>query len=221
MGVTAISGLCEGPIIPCGTEVNFNPISEDQGRVHQFGTKVLPGRFIGYALNAEGSWTGDLVKVDTKNMQTIPPSEIHAKRFKSKEWTFKTETEFVFPCRTGEILHEGQPLSAALYKAGGDFRRDYWNTVGDTSLSEPWIGVTRFELLNKDPPEGQRWVQGRLTKKQVTAGPGLIWQEDWSSTMSRSSQGKAINQWAEDKNKVGRSERATMQPLCSGRRACP
>ena len=32
---------------------------------------------------------------------------------------------------------------------------DNWN-IGDKSLSlsEPWIGVTRFALLNKNPPEG-------------------------------------------------------------------
>ena len=31
---------------------------------------------------------------------------------------------------------------------------DYWNLDGDKSLSEPWIGVSRFEFLNKNPPEG-------------------------------------------------------------------
>ena len=32
---------------------------------------------------------------------------------------------------------------------------DNWN-IGDKSLSlsEPWIGVTRFALPNKNPPEG-------------------------------------------------------------------
>ena len=39
-------------------------MSKDQGRVHQFGAKVLPGIFIGYALNAGESWTGDLLVVD-------------------------------------------------------------------------------------------------------------------------------------------------------------
>ena len=31
---------------------------------------------------------------------------------------------------------------------------DYWNVDGDKSLSNPWIGVTMFELLNRDPPDG-------------------------------------------------------------------
>ena len=34
----------------------------------------------------------------------------------------------------------------ALHEATVD---DYWNISGDFSLSEPWIRVTRFELLNK------------------------------------------------------------------------
>ena len=34
-------------------EVKFFPISaKDQGRVHQFGTKVFPGMFMGYSLDA-------------------------------------------------------------------------------------------------------------------------------------------------------------------------
>ena len=35
----------------------------------------------------------------------------------------KRDTEFVFPCRTGEILQDGQPLFTAVYKARDDLRR--------------------------------------------------------------------------------------------------
>ena len=45
---------------------------------------------------------------------------------------------------------------------------DYGHMDGDKSLSEPWIGVTRFALRNQNPAEGHMWVQGRLTRKQVT-----------------------------------------------------
>ena len=39
-------------IIPIGAEVKFYPLSlKDQGRVHQFGTTVLCGIFMEYALN--------------------------------------------------------------------------------------------------------------------------------------------------------------------------
>ena len=46
-----------GPIIPFDSLVEYYPISaKDQSRIHQFGKKVLPGLFLGYALYAEGIW---------------------------------------------------------------------------------------------------------------------------------------------------------------------
>ena len=45
--------LFKGPIIPFGSLVEYYPISaKDQSRIHQFGKKVLPGLFLGYALYA-------------------------------------------------------------------------------------------------------------------------------------------------------------------------
>ena len=45
----------KGPIIPFGSLVEYCPISaKDQLRIHQFGKKVLPGLFLGYALYAGG-----------------------------------------------------------------------------------------------------------------------------------------------------------------------
>ena len=44
----------KGPIIPFGSLVEYHPFtSTDQSRIHQFGKKVLPGLFLGYALYAE------------------------------------------------------------------------------------------------------------------------------------------------------------------------
>ena len=43
----------EGPIILFGSLVQYHPITaKDQSRIHQFGKKVLPGLFLGYALHA-------------------------------------------------------------------------------------------------------------------------------------------------------------------------
>ena len=43
----------KGPIIPFGSLVEYHPITaKDQSRIHQFGKKVLPGSFLGYALYA-------------------------------------------------------------------------------------------------------------------------------------------------------------------------
>ena len=42
-----------GPVIPFGSLVEHHPITaKDQSRIHQFGKKVLPGLFLGYALYA-------------------------------------------------------------------------------------------------------------------------------------------------------------------------
>ena len=41
------------PIVPFGSLVEYHPITaKDQSRIHQFGKKVLPGLFLGYALYA-------------------------------------------------------------------------------------------------------------------------------------------------------------------------
>ena len=41
----------EGPIIPFGSLVEYHSLTaKDQSRNHQFGKKVLPGLFLGYAL---------------------------------------------------------------------------------------------------------------------------------------------------------------------------
>ena len=43
----------KGPIIPFGSLVEYHPITaKDRSRIHQFGKKVLPGLFLGYALYA-------------------------------------------------------------------------------------------------------------------------------------------------------------------------
>ena len=52
----------KGPIIPFGAPVEYLPSSaRDQARIHQFGEKVLPGIFLGYALIAGGIWKGDVL----------------------------------------------------------------------------------------------------------------------------------------------------------------
>ena len=44
------------PVIPFGAMVEYHPISaKDQSKQHQFGAKILPGKFLGYALYAKGN----------------------------------------------------------------------------------------------------------------------------------------------------------------------
>ena len=58
-----------------------------QGRVHQCGSKVLPGIFMGYALNARRSWIGDLFTADTEDPKTMQPSDIIVKKIDRRRWT--------------------------------------------------------------------------------------------------------------------------------------
>ena len=65
-----------GPIIPFGSLVEYHPITaKDQSRIHQFGKKVLPGLFLGYALYAGGIWNGDTMVADIEELETMDASE--------------------------------------------------------------------------------------------------------------------------------------------------
>ena len=70
---------CKGPIIPFGSLVEYHPITaKDQSRIHQFGKKVLPGLFLGYALYAGRIWKGDVLIADLEELETMDASEIYS-----------------------------------------------------------------------------------------------------------------------------------------------
>ena len=74
-----------GPVIPCGAMVEYHPFSsKDQSRLHQFGAKVLPGMFFGYALHAGGIWKGDIMVADIEELEEMDASELHARRLNAK-----------------------------------------------------------------------------------------------------------------------------------------
>ena len=76
----------KGPIIPFGSLVEYYTISaKDQSRIHQFGKKVLPGLFVGYALYAGRIWKGDKLVADIEELDTMDASEIYSKRLNAKE----------------------------------------------------------------------------------------------------------------------------------------
>ena len=67
----------KGLIIPFGSLVEYHPITaKDQSRIHQFGKKVLPGLFLGYALYAGRIWKGDVLIADLEELETMDASEI-------------------------------------------------------------------------------------------------------------------------------------------------
>ena len=58
-------GPFKRPIVPFGSLVEYYPIyAKDQSRIHQFGKKVSPGLFLGYALYAGEIWKGDTLVAD-------------------------------------------------------------------------------------------------------------------------------------------------------------
>ena len=79
----------KGPIIPFGSFVEFHPFTaKDQSRIHQFGKKVLPRLFLGYALCAGSIWKGDVLVADLEELETMDASEIYSKRLNAKEVIF-------------------------------------------------------------------------------------------------------------------------------------
>ena len=98
----------KGPIIPFGSLVEYHPITaKDQSRIHQFGKKVLPGLFLGYALYAGGIWKGDVLVADFEELETMDASEIYSKRLNAKEVIFPKQGEFIFPIADGRIKTPG------------------------------------------------------------------------------------------------------------------
>ena len=75
----------KGPIIPFGSLFEYYPISaKDQSRIHQFGNKVLPGLFLGYALNAGATRKDDIMFADNEEQETTDASEIYSKKTQRK-----------------------------------------------------------------------------------------------------------------------------------------
>ena len=96
----------KGPIIRFGSLSEYHPITaKDQSRIHQFGKKVLPGLFLGYALYAGGIWKGDVLIADVEELETMDASEIYSKRLNAKEVIFPKQGEF-FPSQ----MDESKPL---------------------------------------------------------------------------------------------------------------
>ena len=93
----------KGPIIPFGSLFEYHPITaKDQSRIHQFGKKVLPGLFLGYAL-----WKGDVLIADLEELETMDASEIYSKRLNAKQVIFPKQGELIFPIADGRIKTPG------------------------------------------------------------------------------------------------------------------
>ena len=99
----------KAPITPFGSLVEYLPTSaKDQSRIHQFGKKVLPGLFLGYALHAGRIWKGDIMGADLEELETMVASEIYSKRLNAKEVIFPKEHGNLFPIEDGRIKLPGR-----------------------------------------------------------------------------------------------------------------
>ena len=95
-------------LFPFGSLVEYHPITaKDQSRIHQFGKKVLPGLFLGYALFVGEIWKGDVLIADLEELETMDASEIYSKRLNAKEVISPEQGEFIFPIADGRIKLPG------------------------------------------------------------------------------------------------------------------
>ena len=75
----------------------YYPITaKDQSRIHQFGKKVSPGLFLGYAVYAGGNWKGDIMVADIEELETMDASEIYSQKLNAKEVIFPKENGNLF-----------------------------------------------------------------------------------------------------------------------------
>ena len=75
----------KGPIIPFGAQVEYLLTSErEKARIHQFGKKVLPGIFLGYALIAGRIWKENILIADIEELEKLDASEIYPRKLSAK-----------------------------------------------------------------------------------------------------------------------------------------
>ena len=133
-----------GPIIPFGSLVEYHPLTaKDQSRIHQFGKKVLPGLFLGYALYAGEIWKGDVLVADVEELETMDASDIYSKRLNAKEVMFHQQMENSFSVADGrtkfigeghvDILGESEgsfPQPHDSLPVAGEATKDFWSMLG-------------------------------------------------------------------------------------------
>ena len=147
-----------------GSMIENHPISaQDQTRRPQFGTKVLPGIFLGYSLYVGRIWKGDHLVADVEELRNLDASEIHARRLNAKEVLVPKQEMISYSRAQMEWLswqqkvrkseHPSQleihPIKEKLdVLSGGQIQHwmccwkrrvdDSWNVDGDRMLSGPF-----------------------------------------------------------------------------------
>ena len=94
--------------------------AKDQSRIHQFGKKVLPGLFLGYALYAGGIWKGDIMVADIEEMETMGAPEIYSKKTQCKGSNItRRKLKIHFPAADGrkKLLQEIHVVSVMIQES--------------------------------------------------------------------------------------------------------
>ena len=215
----------KGPIIPFGSLVEYYPISaEDQSRIHQFGKKVLPGLFLGYALYAGGIWKGDTIVLgESEGSPPSPPQDSYpgAGEARNDFWSMSgnfiyrhhveprvklyspREESFSIPLKYIDVSRTTRTNLDVMQERRID---DYWNIDGSRDLSDSWTGFTQFTLLEEKPPDGYMWSGVRLTKRQATSRPDHLWPELWRG-LARNAKLREKHKWAIEKPKLDNARR--------------
>ena len=148
----------EGPILPFGSLVEYHPITaKDQSRIHQFGKKVLPGLFLGYALYAGRIWKGDVLVEDFEELETMDASEIYSKRLHAKE--------MIFPKEIGKFFFSGRRWT----------NQPPWRRSGTENIH---LDTAATNSRRKSP-----WFSGRIRRVSTSTTSRLIsgcrWSNKW------------------------------------------
>ena len=132
-------------------------LKTSQESIHQFGKKVLPGLFLGYALYAGRIWKGDKMVADVEELVTMDASEICPRRSNAKEVFDATKGgNIIFPVadgtaklsgrdhefreptlnreqplRSGELQGEPEGFQPTETKDDGEAWKDFWSIPGD------------------------------------------------------------------------------------------
>ena len=143
----------KGPVFPLGAMVEHYPISaRDESRLHQYGKKVLPGIFLGYALIAVEFGKDTFWSQTLRNWKNMNASEIHPRRINAKEVLIShRREEFIFPVADG---------TAKLSERDNEFREPTRRRE-QTVRSEDLSGGLQGEPVESQPTESKDDAEAR------------------------------------------------------------
>ena len=143
----------KGPIIPIGAMVEYYPISaRHQARLHQFGDKVLPSIFIGYALIAGRIWKGDILIAVIEELENLEASEVYPERLNAKE--------VLITQRKGELVLLVADGTAKLSGRDHEFQEPTLRRE-QTVRRESFSGESQGEAEETQPTESRDDVEAR------------------------------------------------------------